>query len=387
MSNYTKATNFAAKDGLPTSDPAKIIKGTDIDNEFNAIASAVSSKADSNSPTLTGTPLAPTAASGTNTTQIATTAFVTAATGTAANIAGGAANRIVYQSALDTTAFAPAPTVTGTYLGWTGSAFAWSTISATTSAALTMNNSGSGDSSGATFNGSIAKTISYNTIGAPSTSGTGATGTWGINITGSSGSTAFASTAGSAGGLTGSPSVTISSSTCSGTFVATTGFQVGGSAGNGMTFSGGYTQLVCNGSGTLSLDGSGNIIINGSIAQKASGTTWNNPSDVRLKKDIVNYTDGLNKLLQVTPKTWLYNGLGNTTNGQKGLGVIADEIISVLPETVSTYSAKLNPEDSSNTEIKQFDATEITWLLVNAVKELKVALDVANAKITALENG
>lgn len=34
------------------------------------------------SPTLTGTPLAPTAAPGTNTTQIATTAFVTAATGT-----------------------------------------------------------------------------------------------------------------------------------------------------------------------------------------------------------------------------------------------------------------------------------------------------------------
>ena len=36
----------------------------------------------SNSPTLTGTPLAPTAAPGTNTTQIATTAFVVAATGT-----------------------------------------------------------------------------------------------------------------------------------------------------------------------------------------------------------------------------------------------------------------------------------------------------------------
>jgi hypothetical protein len=222
MSNYTKATNFAAKDSLPTSDPAKIIKGTDIDNEFNAISSAVSSKADTNSPTLTGTPLAPTAASGTNTSQIATTAFVTAATGTTTNIAGGAANRIVYQSALDTTAFATAPTTAGTYLGWTGSAFAWSTVSASTSAALTMNNSGSGDSSGATFNGSIAKTISYNTIGAPSTSGTNATGTWGISITGSSGSTAYATSAGSAGsctgnaatattaaGLTGSPTITV----------------------------------------------------------------------------------------------------------------------------------------------------------------------------------
>lgn len=76
MSNYTKATNFAVKDGLTTGDPAKRIKGTEIDTEYNAIASAISSKADSNSPTFTGTPLAPTAAGGTNTTQIATTAFV-----------------------------------------------------------------------------------------------------------------------------------------------------------------------------------------------------------------------------------------------------------------------------------------------------------------------
>jgi hypothetical protein len=79
MSNYTKATNFATKDGLGTSDPAKVIKGTEIDNEFNAISSAVASKADTNSPAFTGTPTAATAAAGTNTTQLATTAFVTAA--------------------------------------------------------------------------------------------------------------------------------------------------------------------------------------------------------------------------------------------------------------------------------------------------------------------
>jgi len=82
MSNYTKATNFASKDALSTGNPAKVIKGTEIDAEYTAIASAISSKADSNSPTFTGTPLAPTASAGTSTTQIATTAFVaTAITG------------------------------------------------------------------------------------------------------------------------------------------------------------------------------------------------------------------------------------------------------------------------------------------------------------------
>jgi hypothetical protein len=83
MSNYVKATNFAVKDGLSTGNPAKIIKGTEIDTEYNAIASAISSKADLNSPTFTGTPAAATASAGTSTTQIATTAFVTTAIATA----------------------------------------------------------------------------------------------------------------------------------------------------------------------------------------------------------------------------------------------------------------------------------------------------------------
>ena len=76
MSQYTKATNFTAKDSLPTGNSGKIVKGTEIDTEFTAIASAISSKADLNSPALTGTPTAPTATAATNTTQIATTAFV-----------------------------------------------------------------------------------------------------------------------------------------------------------------------------------------------------------------------------------------------------------------------------------------------------------------------
>jgi hypothetical protein len=79
MSNYTKATNFATKDTLSTGDANKIVKGTEIDNEFNSISGAISSKADIASPTFTGTPAGPTATAGSSTTQFATTAFVTAA--------------------------------------------------------------------------------------------------------------------------------------------------------------------------------------------------------------------------------------------------------------------------------------------------------------------
>jgi hypothetical protein len=83
LSNYVKSTDFAAKDALLTGNPAKIIKGTEIDTEFSNIATAVSTKADTASPTFTGTPAAPTAAGGTSTTQIATTAFATTAASSA----------------------------------------------------------------------------------------------------------------------------------------------------------------------------------------------------------------------------------------------------------------------------------------------------------------
>ena len=66
------------------------------------------------------------------------------------------------------------------------------TITANTPNAVTFNNSGSGTSSGNSFNGGTAITVSYNTIGAPSVTGTGASGTWGIGITGNAASATVA---------------------------------------------------------------------------------------------------------------------------------------------------------------------------------------------------
>ena len=79
MSDYTRIYNLTIKDSLPSGNTSKVIKGAELDAELNAIAAAISSKSDINSPTFTGTPAAPTASLGTSTTQIATTAFVQAA--------------------------------------------------------------------------------------------------------------------------------------------------------------------------------------------------------------------------------------------------------------------------------------------------------------------
>jgi hypothetical protein len=85
MSNYTQSTNFATKDALPSGDPLKIVKGTEINTEFVNIAVAVATKADLASPTFTGTPALPTGTTGVtqsfgnSSTALATTAFVQAA--------------------------------------------------------------------------------------------------------------------------------------------------------------------------------------------------------------------------------------------------------------------------------------------------------------------
>jgi len=61
MSAYTKTTNFTAKDALISGNPSKIVKGSELDDEFTAIETAVNSKSDKASPTFTGTATIPTA--------------------------------------------------------------------------------------------------------------------------------------------------------------------------------------------------------------------------------------------------------------------------------------------------------------------------------------
>jgi hypothetical protein len=84
MTDYTKATNFASKDSLASGNALKIVKGTEIDTEFNSISTAIATKADLNSASFTGTPSLPTGTTGItqsssdSSTKLATTAFVQA---------------------------------------------------------------------------------------------------------------------------------------------------------------------------------------------------------------------------------------------------------------------------------------------------------------------
>ena len=85
MSNYTISVDWDGKDDLADSSAAKVISGDDFQTEFETVQTAINSKADLNG-SATESFSATTATEGTNTTQVATTAFVETAT-SATNIA------------------------------------------------------------------------------------------------------------------------------------------------------------------------------------------------------------------------------------------------------------------------------------------------------------
>jgi len=121
MSNYTKTTDFAIKDTLTSGDTDKIIRGSEFEVEFDEIAEAIATKADTDSPTFTGTVTIPTAAVTTfslgGTTVTSTAAELNLLDGVTAttaelNYVDGVTSAI--QTQLDAKAPTASPTLTGT---------------------------------------------------------------------------------------------------------------------------------------------------------------------------------------------------------------------------------------------------------------------------------
>jgi hypothetical protein len=110
-------------------------------------------------------------------------------------------------------------------------------------------------------------------------------------------------------------------------------------------------------------------------AAKDGGGVWSTFSDSRVKENINPYTKGLAEILLINPVSYDYNGLGGIKQSTGHVGVIAQEINTVLPETVGTYLAKLNEDDEENTELLTFNGTALTYALINAVKELKAEIE------------
>lgn len=115
-------------------------------------------------------------------------------------------------------------------------------------------------------------------------------------------------------------------------------------------------------------------------AAKPTSALWTIASDERIKENINSYTKGLNELLKINPITYDYNGLGGFKKGKGGVGIIAQEIAEILPDSVSSIKGKLNETDEEEIEILNFNGHELTYILINAVKELKAEIEILKNK-------
>jgi hypothetical protein len=95
---------------------------------------------------------------------------------------------------------------------------------------------------------------------------------------------------------------------------------------------------------------------------------------------------GLAELRQVRPVRFRYNGRAGTTAGLGGVGVLGQEIETVFPEMIRRVAmgdgADPGPED-----MRVFDGSALTFVLVNAVKELAAKVDRLEQALAAAPPG
>jgi hypothetical protein len=118
----------------------------------------------------------------------------------------------------------------------------------------------------------------------------------------------------------------------------------------------------------------------GAVYQGNNSATWSITSDQRLKKNIVDNTIGLEAINQIQVRNFEYRTEDEVTDLPKNqvikkegvqLGVIAQELQEILPDCIKEESTGVLSVNSEN----------ITWHLVNAIKELSAELNVLKAKV------
>jgi hypothetical protein len=121
----------------------------------------------------------------------------------------------------------------------------------------------------------------------------------------------------------------------------------------------------------------------GGVYQGNNSSSWSTTSDFRLKKNIVDNTEGLDKITQIRVRNFEYKLPEEVTELDPScavdragvqLGVIAQELREVCPDCVKEESTGVISVDSDN----------IFWHMVNAIKDLKAELDTVKAELAAL---
>lgn len=173
-----------------------------------------------------------------------------------------------------------------------------------------------------------------------------------------------------------------------------TGIFVSSNNGDGVSIVSNQNGLYVNSSLNGIAVSNGGVIIYGNVSEegyqlylasnsaaKPSTNTWTIASDERVKTNINPYTKGLETILAINPVTYDYNGkAGFDPTSTGNIGVIAQDVLNIIPESINTYQAKLNEEDEEKTELYNFDSHALTFILINAIKQLNAEIELLKSK-------
>lgn len=152
---------------------------------------------------------------------------------------------------------------------------------------------------------------------------------------------------------------------------------------NGMIISGNVS--IGQSSNTYPLDVVGDINTSTCLRIAGAQTTGTCSSDRRLKKDIRDYSLGLDAILGLEPKIYRLNGLGGLQKDTEEVGFIAQDMEKVIPSLVVNRPVQLHPEDKEKTEMKAVNYTRFIFITINAIKELYRQLTGTQADIATLK--
>ncbi len=105
--------------------------------------------------------------------------------------------------------------------------------------------------------------------------------------------------------------------------------------------------------------------------------SWSKLSDINLKEKIKPYKDGLAKVLKINPIKFHYKKEAGLGSKQEYVGVSAQELQEIAPYMVS--KGRISPDKEE--EYLNMDDGAMTYMLINAVKELKAELDALKAEV------
>ncbi|MEL6131944.1 MAG: tail fiber domain-containing protein, partial [Bacteroidota bacterium] len=123
--------------------------------------------------------------------------------------------------------------------------------------------------------------------------------------------------------------------------------------------------------------------VSGNAAKTSGGTTWIVGSDMRLKKDVTTYEDGLEMLKKINPIKFKYNGKAGTVDGEENVGLSGQEIEQVAPYMVSKAQVKMNEDDAEESEVLMLDSSPLMYMAVNAIKELSARVEALEQQLAA----